>query len=157
MYLGRIVEIGDAEDVYRRPTHPYTEALLSAIPVPDPVEQRRRKRIVLEGDIPKPDGAAVRLPLPSAVRVRDGRVPRGGPAGVRGPERHDGLLPPAHRGPAARGPPGHVRDATGLSSTSGSNRWANRRSVLISATPVTAIEQRAESAPAASDANDVAT
>jgi oligopeptide/dipeptide ABC transporter ATP-binding protein len=54
MYLGRIVEIGSAEDVYLRPTHPYTEALLSAIPVPDPVVQRRRERIVLTGDIPSP-------------------------------------------------------------------------------------------------------
>jgi peptide/nickel transport system ATP-binding protein len=54
MYLGRIVELGAAEEVYGRPTHPYTEALLSAIPVPDPVEQRRRSRIVLQGDIPSP-------------------------------------------------------------------------------------------------------
>ncbi len=54
MYLGRVVEIGAAEQVYTRPTHPYTEALLSAIPVPDPIEQRRRERIVLNGDIPSP-------------------------------------------------------------------------------------------------------
>src|SRR6202030_4113810 len=54
MYLGRIVEIGAAEQVYTRPTHPYTEALLSAIPVPDPIEQRRRERIVVNGDIPSP-------------------------------------------------------------------------------------------------------
>jgi peptide/nickel transport system ATP-binding protein len=54
MYLGRIVEIGQAERVYTEPRHPYTEALLSAIPVPDPVEQHRRTRIVLRGDIPSP-------------------------------------------------------------------------------------------------------
>jgi oligopeptide/dipeptide ABC transporter ATP-binding protein len=54
MYLGRIVEIGAAEDVYQRPAHPYTEALLSAIPVPDPRRQRARERIVLAGDLPNP-------------------------------------------------------------------------------------------------------
>jgi oligopeptide/dipeptide ABC transporter ATP-binding protein len=54
MYLGRIVEQNDAEEVYRRPRHPYTEALLSAIPIPQPQEQRRRERIVLHGDIPSP-------------------------------------------------------------------------------------------------------
>jgi oligopeptide/dipeptide ABC transporter ATP-binding protein len=54
MYLGRIVEQGPAEEVYERPKHPYTEALLSAIPVPNPQRQRERGRIVLQGDIPSP-------------------------------------------------------------------------------------------------------
>ena len=54
MYLGRIVETGAAEEIYTRPTHPYTEALLSAIPVPDPRAQRDRHRIVLHGDVPSP-------------------------------------------------------------------------------------------------------
>jgi oligopeptide/dipeptide ABC transporter ATP-binding protein len=52
MYLGRIVEEGPAAQVYSRPRHPYTEALLSAIPVPNPRRQRERERIVLQGDIP---------------------------------------------------------------------------------------------------------
>jgi oligopeptide/dipeptide ABC transporter ATP-binding protein len=52
MYLGRIVEIGDVEQVFEQPSHPYTQALLSAVPVPDPQVERAKTRTVLAGDIP---------------------------------------------------------------------------------------------------------
>jgi oligopeptide transport system ATP-binding protein len=54
MYLGTMVELGDEEQIYSRPTHPYTQALLSAVPVPDPTLRGRREQIVLAGDVPSP-------------------------------------------------------------------------------------------------------
>lgn len=54
MYLGNLVEISDSDSIYNDPLHPYTEALLSAIPIPDPDLSKKRERIILEGDIPSP-------------------------------------------------------------------------------------------------------
>ena len=54
MYLGKMVEIGSDEEIYEHPTHPYTQALLSAVPVPDPSGREGRERIILSGDIPSP-------------------------------------------------------------------------------------------------------
>jgi len=54
MYLGRLVEVGPGAEIVNRPMHPYTRALISAVPVPDPIVERARRRIILEGDPPSP-------------------------------------------------------------------------------------------------------
>ena len=54
MYLGKIVELGDATRVFENPLHPYTKALVSAVPVPDPAREKLRQRVILQGDPPSP-------------------------------------------------------------------------------------------------------
>ena len=105
MYLGTIVEVGEAEEIYNHPRHPYSEALISAIPVPDPQTERERTRIVLAGDPPSPLDPAVGMPLPPAVRVRDGNLHDGRSRTDADRERRHRCLPSPHVGAHAQRPP----------------------------------------------------
>ena len=68
MYLGRVVEIGDSDEVYDHPVHPYTESLLSAVPIPDPIIAKSSQRIVLSGDVPSPMNMPTGCPFRTRCR-----------------------------------------------------------------------------------------
>ena len=97
MYLGQIVETAPARALYGRPLHPYTRALLSAVPVPDP--RRARQRILLDGRRPLADEPARGLPLPPALHGGDAPVRRGPAAHARGRNRPPGAVSPVRRQP----------------------------------------------------------
>ena len=71
MYLGKLVEAGATQSVYEQPTHPYTQALLSAVPVSSPLGRNERRRELLEGEVPKSNQSPKRLLVPPALSLRN--------------------------------------------------------------------------------------
>jgi oligopeptide transport system ATP-binding protein len=79
MYLGRIMELANRKEIYKNPLHPYTQALLSAVPTPDPILEEKRERIILTGDVPSPanppPGCSFNTRCPIAVKLCSQEVP----------------------------------------------------------------------------------
>ena len=144
MYLGKIVEIAPRHAIFSAPAHPYTESLLSAVPIPDPRSQR--KRIRLEGDVPSPDESAIGLRIPPALPLCVRPMP-GGSTGAAAPSRGAaGRLPPRCTSVPARRirPPRLSGGAHGASAGSRSCR-AGRTAVPAS---METVQRRRKKAPA---------
>ena len=71
LYLGRVVEIADRESIYENPKHPYTRALISAVPIPDPLIEKQRPRVKLSGDLPSPLDSRAALRFLKSKRIDD--------------------------------------------------------------------------------------
>lgn len=88
MYLGALVEVGSSSAVFARPLHPYSKALISAAPIPDPIAQRQRQRIVLSGELPSPLDVSPGCPFASRCPHRQERCNNDRPALVRAGADH---------------------------------------------------------------------
>jgi oligopeptide transport system ATP-binding protein len=84
MYLGRIVELARADELYARPLHPYTQALLSAVPVPNPATERLRRRTILTGEVPSPDREYPGCPFADRCPIREPRCTQSPPQLIGG-------------------------------------------------------------------------
>ncbi len=88
MYLGRLMELAPRKDLFKNPLHPYTQALLSAVPVPNPSVETERQRIILEGDLPSPSNPPLGCPFNTRCPIAEAHCFQEAPLFQEVQERH---------------------------------------------------------------------